>query len=198
MFCSKCGTEIPEGAEFCSKCGANLSDTPQSSEKNGKDFSFDQLKGKNGCCSMGCGVIGLFILIGWIISLFDGDDAEKKVEQPKKELTIEEQYEERLGECLLGWDSRKYVLPIPNSRLVDKIKRNLNDPDSFKERNLSCDFIKEGKIVEMKDTIKCYMEFTAKTGVGANVKGYAAFRMFLPPYSPEKMEYCDSELLAVE
>jgi len=25
MFCSKCGTENPEGAKFCSKCGAALS-----------------------------------------------------------------------------------------------------------------------------------------------------------------------------
>jgi uncharacterized membrane protein len=24
MFCSKCGTENPEGAKFCSKCGAGL------------------------------------------------------------------------------------------------------------------------------------------------------------------------------
>jgi uncharacterized membrane protein len=24
MFCSKCGTENPEGAKFCSKCGAEL------------------------------------------------------------------------------------------------------------------------------------------------------------------------------
>ncbi len=24
MFCSKCGTENPEGAKFCSKCGTEL------------------------------------------------------------------------------------------------------------------------------------------------------------------------------
>ncbi|TET55562.1 MAG: zinc-ribbon domain-containing protein, partial [Dehalococcoidia bacterium] len=24
MFCSKCGTENPEGNNFCSKCGAGL------------------------------------------------------------------------------------------------------------------------------------------------------------------------------
>jgi hypothetical protein len=24
MFCSKCGTELPDGSQFCSKCGTNL------------------------------------------------------------------------------------------------------------------------------------------------------------------------------
>jgi len=32
MFCSKCGTENPEGAKFCSKCGAELGAPAKSSE----------------------------------------------------------------------------------------------------------------------------------------------------------------------
>ena len=28
MFCSKCGTENPEGAKFCSKCGADIGAVP--------------------------------------------------------------------------------------------------------------------------------------------------------------------------
>jgi len=28
MFCSKCGTENPEGTKFCSKCGAELGTVP--------------------------------------------------------------------------------------------------------------------------------------------------------------------------
>jgi hypothetical protein len=26
MFCSKCGTELPDGSQFCSKCGSKLGD----------------------------------------------------------------------------------------------------------------------------------------------------------------------------
>jgi len=32
MFCSKCGTENPEGAKFCSKCGAGLGAPAKPSE----------------------------------------------------------------------------------------------------------------------------------------------------------------------
>ena len=32
MFCSKCGAENPEGAEFCSKCGAELGVSAKPSE----------------------------------------------------------------------------------------------------------------------------------------------------------------------
>ena len=32
MFCSKCGTENPEGAKFCSKCGAEFGVSTKSSE----------------------------------------------------------------------------------------------------------------------------------------------------------------------
>jgi uncharacterized membrane protein len=32
MFCSKCGTENPEGAKFCSKCGAELGAPAKPSE----------------------------------------------------------------------------------------------------------------------------------------------------------------------
>jgi uncharacterized membrane protein len=36
MFCSKCGTENPEGAKFCSKCGAELSAPAKPSEAAAK------------------------------------------------------------------------------------------------------------------------------------------------------------------
>ena len=33
MFCPKCGTQLPDNAEFCSGCGANLSSAPKAKEK---------------------------------------------------------------------------------------------------------------------------------------------------------------------
>lgn len=36
MFCSKCGTENPEGAKFCSKCGAGLGAPAKLSEAAAK------------------------------------------------------------------------------------------------------------------------------------------------------------------
>ena len=36
MFCSKCGTENPEGANFCSKCGAGFGSPAQPSESGAK------------------------------------------------------------------------------------------------------------------------------------------------------------------
>ncbi len=42
MFCSKCGTELPEASQFCLKCGATLAGT---STKKARKSAFGQLMG---------------------------------------------------------------------------------------------------------------------------------------------------------
>jgi len=60
MFCSKCGAENPEGAEFCSKCGAALGVSVKPSEGGNSP-------GAQSSTGMSANVAGLLCYVGiWI------------------------------------------------------------------------------------------------------------------------------------
>ena len=46
MFCSNCGTKLPEGSQFCSNCGTNIGKyrTPIENDKNNTNEQFDGVK----------------------------------------------------------------------------------------------------------------------------------------------------------
>jgi len=63
MFCSKCGTENPEGAKFCSKCGADLGVSAGPSEGAGNP-------GAETSVGMSANVAGLLCyVLGWITGI---------------------------------------------------------------------------------------------------------------------------------
>lgn len=60
MFCSKCGAENPEGAEFCSKCGAALGGSVKPAEGGNNP-------GAQSSTGMSANVAGLLCYVGiWI------------------------------------------------------------------------------------------------------------------------------------
>ncbi len=60
MFCSKCGTENPEGAKFCSKCGAKFGVSAGPSETPGNP-------GAETSVGMSANTAGLLCyVLGWI------------------------------------------------------------------------------------------------------------------------------------
>ena len=63
-----------------------------------------------------------------------------------------------------------YALPV---QIEQEIKNQLNDPDSFKARNI-------GWMIESKDGVEsCFVmvEFTAKNGFGGTIKAYATYEI---------------------
>jgi uncharacterized membrane protein len=63
MFCSKCGTENPEGAKFCSKCGAGLGAPAKPSEAAAKPEA-------ESSTGMSANVAGLLCYVaGWITGI---------------------------------------------------------------------------------------------------------------------------------
>ena len=63
MFCSKCGTENPEGAKFCSKCGADLGAPAKPSEAAAKPET-------ESSTGMSANVAGLLCYVaGWITGI---------------------------------------------------------------------------------------------------------------------------------
>jgi len=63
MFCSKCGTENPEGAKFCSKCGAELGVATTSTE----DAAKPEAESSTG---LSANVAGLLCYVaGWITGI---------------------------------------------------------------------------------------------------------------------------------
>ena len=63
MFCSKCGTENPEGAKFCSKCGAELGTPAKPSEAAAKPEA-------ESSTGMSANVAGLLCYVaGWITGI---------------------------------------------------------------------------------------------------------------------------------
>ena len=65
MFCSKCGTEIPEGASVCPNCGAAASSIEATNEvtKNNKPPKKKMSKGKKALVIVGV-IAALLIFIG--------------------------------------------------------------------------------------------------------------------------------------
>jgi len=60
MFCSKCGTENPDGAKFCSKCGADLGAPAKPSEAIAKPET-------ESSTGMSANVAGLLCYVGaWV------------------------------------------------------------------------------------------------------------------------------------
>jgi len=63
MFCSKCGTENPDGAKFCSKCGADLGAPAKPSEAIAKPET-------ESSTGMSANVAGLLCYVaGWITGI---------------------------------------------------------------------------------------------------------------------------------
>jgi uncharacterized membrane protein len=63
MFCSKCGTENPDGAKFCSKCGADLGAPAKPSEAIAKPEA-------ESSTGMSANVAGLLCYVaGWITGI---------------------------------------------------------------------------------------------------------------------------------
>jgi len=63
MFCSKCGTENPEGAKFCSKCGAELGAPAKPSEAAAKPEA-------ESSTGLSANVAGLLCYVaGWITGI---------------------------------------------------------------------------------------------------------------------------------
>jgi uncharacterized membrane protein len=63
MFCSKCGTENPEGAKFCSKCGAELGVAATSTEGSAKPEA-------ESSTGLSANVAGLLCYVaGWITGI---------------------------------------------------------------------------------------------------------------------------------
>jgi uncharacterized membrane protein len=63
MFCSKCGTENPEGAKFCSKCGAGLGVAAMPTEGAAKPET-------ESSTGMSANVAGLLCYVaGWITGI---------------------------------------------------------------------------------------------------------------------------------
>ncbi len=63
MFCSKCGAENPEGAEFCSKCGAALGVSVKPSEGGNKP-------GAQSSTGMSANVAGLLCYVAhWVTGI---------------------------------------------------------------------------------------------------------------------------------
>jgi uncharacterized membrane protein len=65
MFCSKCGTENPDGAKFCSKCGAKLgaAETPMPTEGAAKP----EVESSTGMSANAAGL--LCYVVGWITGI---------------------------------------------------------------------------------------------------------------------------------
>ena len=63
MFCSKCGTENPEGAKFCSKCGTELAAPAKPSEAAAKPEA-------ESSTGLSANVAGLLCYVaGWITGI---------------------------------------------------------------------------------------------------------------------------------
>lgn len=90
MFCSKCGTEIPEGASVCPNCGAAASSIEATNEvtKNNKPPKKKMSKGKKALVIVGV-IAALLIFIGIIgtIGSEGGSDVRTLPPAPKQTLT---------------------------------------------------------------------------------------------------------------
>lgn len=61
MYCSKCGTKLPENSSFCSECGTSVNEVLNSQNTNIKKESNDVF---------GWGILGFFIpVVGLILYL---------------------------------------------------------------------------------------------------------------------------------
>jgi len=71
MFCSKCGTENPEGAKFCSKCGAGLGVVATPTEGAAKPEAESSTGMTANVAGLLCYVGGVIppISLGWISGL---------------------------------------------------------------------------------------------------------------------------------
>jgi len=67
MFCSKCGTENPEGAKFCSKCGAGLGVAATPTEGAAKPETESSTGLSTNVAGLLCYVGFLFAWIGGIV-----------------------------------------------------------------------------------------------------------------------------------
>jgi len=71
MFCSKCGTENPEGAKFCSKCGAGLGVAATPTEGAAKPEAESSTGLSANVAGLLCYVGGVIppVSLGWISGL---------------------------------------------------------------------------------------------------------------------------------
>lgn len=134
MKCSKCGSEVAPGARFCGNCAA-----PAAKAVSGSDAA--------------AGCVGLAVVIGIGYALLSTCSGPSKTPDEIKAEQAKSAEDERKGfHCLSAWDGS-------NRSLVEQIKHQLRDPDSFEHDETRITPVQNGKHIVT-------MRYRARNGFG--------------------------------
>ena len=111
MNCTSCGASLAAGARFCGGCGSAVGSTVQPPRQISKT-------------GVGCGVLAAIVLAGIALnSVTSGPPATNETATAAKQAADAERHRKGFH-CLDDWGGS-------NSSLVDQVKADLRDPDSF-------------------------------------------------------------------
>lgn len=107
----------------------------------------------------------------------------------KPELTEWQKYKARTERCMIGWTFS--ANPKPCYRMRKSIEAQLKDPESFKYIEARCNFTRDSLAASFRDTVTCFVEFTATNSFGGRVRNTADVKMVLPPWSESDDGSCE-------
>ncbi len=106
-FCSNCGNELKDGAQFCPNCGQQVNERPSTSEqpkgfveafKEGwkeADSKNDNKKEDENDWKYGCGLlIFIALVIGYFVNECSGDDSKDETNAPQTEQVVSDKQTE--------------------------------------------------------------------------------------------------------
>ena len=119
MNCKECGNRIGEGAAFCDKCGSAVGENAQQAipqQQNAPQLP-KKKKGK-GCLVSVLAVVGFFIIVGIITSIFRNDSEERESATPDTQQTTTGDISDDGG--IVADDTN-------NDNAIDAPQKNVND-----------------------------------------------------------------------
>lgn len=82
-FCQKCGTELPDDAQFCTKCGFNFVNPENNTNNYVPQYNATPAKKKDGCLKGLVIILGVLIGFIFIISIVFGGNSKSKSKSSK-------------------------------------------------------------------------------------------------------------------
>lgn len=119
-YCHKCGTELPDDAEFCQKCGAHVSVVTENKEKNNNiktDGGKEQVNFKENLVSKIVSNKKLFVIIIAVIVVVGSVILFSGILEPNYTMTLDYaskySHTNDLNETGYGYDVGGYIDPAP-------------------------------------------------------------------------------------
>lgn len=125
------------------------------------------------------------VLIGGLLA----ENKPKSEPAPVKVLSDWDKYKQRADKCMIGWTFSPN--PKPCYRMRKSIEAQLKDPDSYKYLGARCNFSRDSLATPYRDTVTCFVEFTATNSFGGRVRNVADVQMVLPAWSESEDELCE-------